>query len=108
MVEFRTLRGRSRATSSPGFLDSRLQPKRAAWKNPVGCGPGETGGSGELGPIQSSPSQGSGRDHSEKKENEQRAADVFAPDMSSKTSFWESQAPEARGKVWEKENLPSE
>lgn len=107
MVKFRTLRGGSRATSSLGFLDSRLQPKRVAWKNPVGHGPGETRGPGELGHIHGSPPQSSRRDHSEKKENEQRSADVSASDLTSKIHLWESQAPEARGKVWDKEDLPS-
>lgn len=86
-LEFRTLRGGSRATSSPGFLDSRLQPKRAAWKNPIGHGPGETRGPGELDRIQGSPPQSSRRDLSEKKEKEQRAADVFASDLTVKLAF---------------------
>lgn len=89
-VEFRTLRGGSRATSSPGFLDSRLQPKKAAWKNAIGHGSGETMSPGKLSHMQGSPPPSSRRNHSEKKENEQRAAAVFASDSTSKISLWES------------------
>lgn len=32
---------------------------------------------------------------------------VFASDLTSKISLWESQAAETRGKIWNKEDLPS-